>query len=521
MKLNKILNLLLISIPLVLSSECDNIDTSLLESVTKCTTNDEGKINGLTIKNSDLTESQVNKLLSYDLTSLSYTVNFESGDSSIPPHPGYEEIPAAIGKLKNLESLEIYYDCRLHPCASDCALSGIINLGNNILKDLTNLKTLSIGGIKVSQDNINEISNLKNLETLIFLYSYLDDSLNYESIGNLNKLNKLEVNNIIDGYKMRDNTFYSNTVPESLVKSNKGIKELTMTFQPVAISNKDLPNLEKLKFTWSGGEIDTSYIEQFENLTDLDISFRGRGISEEYHYREINADLSKLKNLKSLGLKSITVTNELMNKITTLSNLESLYLTGVRFSEGVATELKNLKKLTTLYINSNYSKDMENGIKYLTNLRNLTITYKYLMDSIPEYIYTFKDLEYLDLSYCNIKEIGEEISNLVNLKYLDLTENNIITIPPELNSLKKLEYLNLSSNRINCDSPDFLNNFENLKYFYIDGNINVKGRVLTNKNLLECTYDDSYNLCIPKSAKEIKCLSHELNFKICDYDDVN
>jgi len=519
MKLNKILNLLLISIPLVLSSECDNIDETLLKSVSKCTTNDEGRINGLEIVNNDLTESQINKLLSYDLTSLTYSVNFDSGHSSIPSHPGFEEIPSAIGNLKNLESLDISYDCSLHPCASDCALAGIIELGNNILKDLTNLKTLSLGGIKVSQDNINEISNLKNLESLEFHYSYLDESLNYESIGNLNKLNKLVVANIIDGYKTRSDDFYSNVVPESLVKSNKGIKELTMSFQPVSISKNDLPNLEKLDITWSGSKIDTSYIEQFDKLTDLEISFRGRGISEEYHYREINVDLSKLKNLKSLVLSSITVTKELMNEITTLSNLESLTLMSDRYSDDVVFDMKNLEKLTSLCISSNESKDMEDSIKYLTNLRKLTINYS--ISTIPEYIYTFKDLEYLDLSENSIKTIDEKIGDLVNLKHLDLSFNNIISIPAELSNLKKLEYLNLSSNDINSENPEFLNKFENLKYYYIHGNTNIKGKVLTNNNLLECVYSDTYNLCIPKSVKEVKCLSNDLKFEICDYDDIN
>jgi len=270
MKLKNILNLLLVSIPLVLSSECDDIDSTLLKSVKKCTTNEEGKIKELAIENYSLNESQVNKLLSYDdLTSLSYTVKIESGTGSIPSHPGFEEIPTAINKFKNLESLTIFYDSYLHPCASDCAFAGITDLGNNVLKDLTNLKTLSIGGIKVSQTNIDEISTLKSLESLKFYYSYLDDSLNYTSLGNLENLSKLEIINIIDGYEMRDSKYYSSRVPKNLVISNKGIKDLTMRFAPASFDNSDLPNLEKLKITWAGGEIDTSYIEQLDKLTDL------------------------------------------------------------------------------------------------------------------------------------------------------------------------------------------------------------------------------------------------------------
>jgi len=47
MKLKYIFNLLLVFVPLVLSSECNNIDKSILHSINKCSTNEEGKIIGL------------------------------------------------------------------------------------------------------------------------------------------------------------------------------------------------------------------------------------------------------------------------------------------------------------------------------------------------------------------------------------------------------------------------------------------------------------------------------------------
>jgi len=471
MNLKYYLNLLLLSIPFVVSSECNDIDSKLLKSVTKCTTDENGKITGLSIRNTSLNKEQVNQLLSYNLKELSYTIEVEvSSNYRVPIHKGYSEIPPAINKLKNLEYLYIYFDSYIHPCASDCAFAGVIPMGKNVLKDLTNLKYLHLGGIELSQDNIDEISTLENLETLEFYQSYLKESLNYKPLGDLKKLNKLYAEQVMDGYVSNQDTSsttYTPILPENLVKSNKGLKELQMIIGVVKISKDDLPNLEKLKIRWRGGEYDTCFVEGFDKLTDLAFLYRGRGMGVEYSNSYVNADISKLQNLKSLYFQDMFMTEELMEKIISLKNLKELTFSSVVLYDGFIEKLKSLKNITALHFVDNYSPELGDAIKTLTNLKKLSIDSNFnAMDGVlPEFIYSLTNLEYLSLYHNQISSVDDDkLGKLVNLKHLDLSDNYLKTIPKSIENFKKLEYLNLSGNEIYDDSPYYLSSFENLKY---------------------------------------------------------
>ncbi|OUM63617.1 hypothetical protein PIROE2DRAFT_9762 [Piromyces sp. E2] len=171
-------------------------------------------------------------------------------------------------------------------CASGpCDFKGIIPMEKNTLKDLKKLKILKIEGIKISQENIDEIATLDNLESLSFDYSYLDDSLNYKPINNLQKLTKLEI--LSSNFQDSDyELYYPKDIPKDLV-TNKGIKELTLPSweDPSLIDPKYFPNLETL--TFESDNIDLNILGKFDKLTNLTIG-------------SPNGDLSKLKNLKSL-----------------------------------------------------------------------------------------------------------------------------------------------------------------------------------------------------------------------------
>jgi len=129
----------------------------------------------------------------------------------------------------------------------------------------------------------------------------------------------------------------------------------------------------------------------------------------------------------------------------------------------------------------------------------------------------------LTINYSNIlKKNNDFLSELVNLTYLDLSENGLTEIP-QLENLKKLEYINLASNEIHDKLPEYLNQLENLKYFYIGGNENINGKVLSNKSLEECGYSKDYDLCIPKNY-ELNCLKDKNvseSFETCEEEEIN
>ncbi|NJL91655.1 MAG: hypothetical protein HC916_19150, partial [Coleofasciculaceae cyanobacterium SM2_1_6] len=52
----------------------------------------------------------------------------------------------------------------------------------------------------------------------------------------------------------------------------------------------------------------------------------------------------------------------------------------------------------------------------------------------------------LDLSWQELKEIPESLTNLTSLRSLDLSSNQITEIPESLTNLTSLTWLNLSSN---------------------------------------------------------------------------
>ncbi|ORX37500.1 hypothetical protein BCR36DRAFT_313649, partial [Piromyces finnis] len=100
-------------------------------------------------------------------------------------------------------------------------------------------------------------------------------------------------------------------------------------------------------------------------------------------------------------------------------------------------------------------------------------------------------------------EIPEFIFELKNLKQLTIGDHEITKIPEKLSNLKKLEVLNLSANKIDDVLPESLNTLPELREIYLQYNVNIKGKTLTNAKLESCRYDDSYTLC---KAKDMTCL---------------
>ncbi|ORX79323.1 RNI-like protein [Anaeromyces robustus] len=550
----KSLGLFLVFIPFVLSSECDKIDKDLLKSITECSTTKDGKINKLTISNVDLTEKQVNKLLSsYDLTDLSYNIDFEGSIYSIPKHSGYSEIPTAINKLKNLETLNIHYNLHYASCSAyNCNHAIIITMRKNILKNLKKLKVLDIRGIKISQDNINDISTLDNLESLSFDDTYLDESLNYKPIGDLKKLNKLIIKNNHDSYYDLNKKYYHETIPKDLVISNKGIKELSMIL---------------------GGSLDLIDVDHLPNLEKLSFTFYNHGKGSPFR-GDIEGDLSKFKNLKSLDIYSFNINEEFMNEICNLKNLNELYIKSCGIGsipecinsstnleilhlpynsiETVNGKINNLVNLKSLDLSNNRLTLIDDTIGYLKNLKYLDLSYNELT-KISERSNNLENLEYLDLSSNselenlsignlkklenldltaneignpkdignltkleqlilpgnNINELPKEFENLKNLKILNLEHNELMKFPEQIAKLEKLEKLDLNSNKIDDEIPKSYNNLSKLTEIKLFNNEDIRGETLTNDKLVVCEYymyyDNEFYSSLCRHGNEI-CL---------------
>lgn len=84
-----------------------------------------------------------------------------------------------------------------------------------------------------------------------------------------------------------------------------------------------------------------------------------------------------------------------------------------------------------------------------------------LIDSIPP-LDKLKNLQHLDLSRNKIEEIPVSIGQLKNLKYLNINQNELTVLPPQLGELENLQHLDLWSNNI-YHFPSELQNLKNLK----------------------------------------------------------
>ncbi len=92
--------------------------------------------------------------------------------------------------------------------------------------------------------------------------------------------------------------------------------------------------------------------------------------------------------------------------------------------------------------------------------------------SVSSSIVALKSLSYLDLSYNNLSEFPECITEILPLKKLELAGNEIKSIPESISKLCNLEILDLSYNDL-TELPDSLSLLTNLKELNLLGN-NIK-----------------------------------------------
>jgi len=200
---------------------------------------------------------------------------------------------------------------------------------------------------------------------------------------------------------------------------------------------------------------------------------------------------------------------------------ESKYKKGVYLGiDGRTDKMKAVEYLLSYGKNSiteifvkfgHLSKKAHDNIGKIENLKSLSfIECEY--NEIPSQFRNLKNLEELIIDYGDISKIPNFISGLTNLKVLAITTNQLTRIPENLSKLKNLEKLLLYSNKISGKIPESLNRLPKLKEFSVFGNKNIKGKILVNKSLKECSYDKNAKLCKPK---EVKC-ARKYHFKSCN-----
>jgi Leucine-rich repeat (LRR) protein len=464
------------------------------ENIEKCVTNSQGKVEELIVRNYALQKEDVKQILSYNsIKNLTYAVEFKFGEEqdslySNPflPHPGYIKFPSVIADLPELEHLNFEYDhfrrIKYTPEVE------VIKIENEYLKLSKKLKTLTLSEVKLTKENLVELSKLSNLEELNF-YHCVFDSDDFTPFENNKNLSKLLIHDAMGNEKYFPNHIEKLKSLKQLYLENSHCKGTSYNFN-------GLDNLELFYFKISSAcDIDLSKLNK---LSELSI------VSSDYVFFNGIDDPMDLKlpdSLKILNLSHLTLTSNNYKEIFSLSHLEELIIYCFGNSDKIDIKsLKNPDKLRKLVINS-YDRKSSSFIKNLDFLKEL------------------ENLTKLELVKDGITEIPQ-LKYLKKLEYLNLKENNLLKIPEAIPTLKNIEYINLDSNIIYGRLPESLNKLEKLKYFNINKNKNIIGKVLTNKNIEECYYSSYYDLCVPKDSKVNYSTSQIENektpFKTCE-----
>jgi len=401
-----------------ITSECEELISyydGTSTTITECEENASGQIVNLNIRSPDFKKiATYSSLVNLDIFVLSDNLDME-----------------VFENLTNLESLSLA--CKVSRYGS--SMYKILNKSFNGLKQI---KKLSLDGFDITEDTMEGISSLTNLEELVFDSCYSINNANFDPILNLkDNLKAFTINS--HPYQ----SGYVKAIPEQ-VYSLTNLKNLTISYNQVSSISED--------------------IIQLKNLESLDLSSNTLG--------EIPDVLNELPNLKYVtfannpNLMAKALTNESLVSCNYSSTLvcktkDLSCLTGdlELCTEGVNYGCLNVKKLfaeKNIDITINNCSENENGdiiTLYVEGNNN---------EAVIEVISGLESLEELTISEKNEDLKLEALKNLNNLSTLTVISPTSKITSPRYRILKdslkslKIKTLNLKGVYIDQDFVDDL-----------------------------------------------------------------
>ena len=382
------------------------------------------------------------------------------------------EFPSNIFLLPKIQVIDVSYNFMLsgflpkfqHGSSLKQLHLSFTNFSGELPNSIGNLKWLSVLDLsqaKFSRKLPNSIGNLKSLK-------YLDLDLNNfsgaipPSIGNLSQLTYLS---------LQSNSFHGQ-LPFTLANFAKLIslklgRNLFHGKIPSFLGN--LTQLEVLDIKFNNFE--AGFPISLTNITQLHaINFKGNKLEGS-----IPSAITRLSNLSFLGLSYNSLTGAIPLVLYTMpslfelsldqnqlsgplkfqnissSPLKVLRLSGNKLNGLIPRSIANFTKLQILYLSSNNLKGkMEFNIFFeLKELQVLDLSGNNLFVSTRNINSTLPKFSNLHLSSCNLHEFPHFLQAQNELQYLDLSYNNIRgKIPKWFWNVGKdtLQYLNLSFN---------------------------------------------------------------------------
>uniref|UniRef100_M1D407 Leucine Rich Repeat family protein n=1 Tax=Solanum tuberosum TaxID=4113 RepID=M1D407_SOLTU len=204
-----------------------------------------------------------------------------------------------------------------------------------------------------------------------------------------------------------------------------------------------------------------------EGLVKLDVSWCSK-------LESLPEEIGDLENLEYLDA-SYTLISRPPSSIVRLNKLKSLSFGQHRSEDGVyfVFPLVNKGLLSLEYLDLSYCNLKDGGlpedIGSLSSLKKLYLGNNF--EHLPRSISKLGALEYLNLSDCKrLTQLPEDIGCLSSLKELHLKGNNFEHLPQSISELGALEYLNLSGCKRLTQLPEDIGSLSSLEELYLQGN---------------------------------------------------
>ncbi|CAO2044579.1 unnamed protein product [Urochloa humidicola] len=183
------------------------------------------------------------------------------------------------------------------------------------------------------------------------------------------------------------------------------------------------------------------------------------------------ARIVNLGNLATLDLGGNKFTGSIPDSIGQFKRLEELHLDNNNMSEELPSSLGNCTNLRTIDLKSNNFGGELAKVNFSTlhNLKTLDILYNNFTGTVPESIYSSRNLDALRLSGNNLHgQLSPRMGNLKSLTFLSLAINNFTNITNTLQILKRCTNLTtlLIGNNFRGEfmpQDDTFNGFENIQ----------------------------------------------------------
>ncbi|WP_312815895.1 hypothetical protein [Sedimentibacter sp.] len=337
-----------------------------------------------------------------------------------------------VDNFNNLNEITIYNHeiNSIHAYKNSSNIS-LLNLGSNELQNLSGIENYSnLINLDISDNYIEDLKPLNNLSELRTIdLSYIGPPADN---GNRNHISNIDINTISELKNLESIIIKNSNVSNiaalnkitylkslELYKCNLNIDELYL----ISDNNKKLESLI-LDISNQSGEPEVLNMSKFKNLNNLRKLYIIGGL----------ININSLNNLNSLDIVDGFIGKS--ESFSNLKNLRSLKVLNSKFEDTKA--LEDLDKLEEVYFSETDISSLE-YLKNNINLKSLWIVNGRLSDisDLKEFI----NLENAMLPINNITDISV-LSELYNLKRIDINDNPIKDYTV-LDSLKNKEEIQI------------------------------------------------------------------------------